>query len=81
MAEIGCCHKAEAKLAAGSALNPARNEDRGSPFHAHTISIIHAPVSASPVSVLDLNSLVHVPVIVGPECETEDVVTVEALPI
>mmetsp|Transcript_3122 Transcript_3122/g.6676 ORF Transcript_3122/g.6676 Transcript_3122/m.6676 type:complete len:135 (+) Transcript_3122:274-678(+) len=40
-----------------------------------------APVSASPVSVLDLNSLVHVPVIVGPECETDYVVGVEALPI
>ena len=39
-----------------------------------------APVSASPVSVLDLDSLVHVPVIAGPESETEDVVTVEALP-
>ena len=38
-----------------------------------------APVLTSSVSVLDLDSLVYAPVLVGPECDPDIVATVEAL--
>lgn len=39
------------------------------------------PVTAMPLSVLDLGSLVHVPVVTGDACDLDVVVTVEALAV
>ena len=39
------------------------------------------PAMLPRMSVTDLASLVHVPVVVGSECEADSLITVEALPI